>query len=159
MKINYLKHIQLLILSNFLFCFGIFSCQSNTKSNIETLEVNTTENEEIRIVEEKQEMEVNFSISNVENDTNGTESTIKVTINGKETEVTRATNCNVIEKERYESMKAPIDAKWACTCWWAGAGENFYAIKKNGKIEFYGKEIYEEMEEEYDKWELLKTVE
>ncbi|WP_375561919.1 hypothetical protein ACE193_05060 [Bernardetia sp. OM2101] len=164
MKINYLVLSKQLyftsLFSCFIFCsLSLFSCQSNVNSNKETSEADTTQNQEIRIAEEKQEMEVTFAISNVEDDINGTESTIKVTINGKDTELTRATNCNIAEKEEYESMKVPTDAVWACKCWWAGAGENFYAIKKDNKVEFYGKEIYEEMEEEYDKWELLKTLE
>ncbi|WP_338768710.1 hypothetical protein WAF17_08365 [Bernardetia sp. ABR2-2B] len=163
MKSNYLKSIQCFVLSSLLCCFGFFSCQSTTSSDTNsestTTEANASENQEIRIAEEKQEMEITFLISNVEDDINGNESTITATINGKDIELARASNCNVVEKENYESMKVPTDATWACACWWAGAGENFYAIKKEDKIEFYGKEVYEEMEEEYDKWELLKTLE
>ncbi|AFM03214.1 hypothetical protein Fleli_0754 [Bernardetia litoralis DSM 6794] len=150
MKIYHLKLTNLFCLA-LLFGFGLFSCQSNTNSGIE--------NQEIRIAEEEQEVEVSFMLSNVEDDINGMQSTIKATINGKETEVTKATNCTLAEKEEYESMKVPTDATWACKCWWAGAGENFYALKKDNKVEFYGKEIYEQMEEKYDKWELLKILE
>jgi hypothetical protein len=138
----------------FLFCFSLFSCQSNSNT-----EANATENQEVRIAEEKKDMEVTFMISNVEDDINGTQSTIKAMINGKETEIIKTTNCNIIEKEEYESKDIPEEATWACTCWWAGAGKDFYAKKEKNKVDFYGKEIYEEMEEEYDKWELFKTLE
>lgn len=157
MKINYFASTNLFF--TLFFCFGIFSCQSNTNSTTKIAEADTTQNQEIQTTDEKKEMEVSFSISNVEDDINGPESTLIVTINGKDTELTKATNCNVAEKEEYESMKAPTDAAWACKCWWAGAGKDFYAIKKEGKIELYVKEVYEEIEEEYDKWELLKTLE
>jgi hypothetical protein len=92
-------------------------------------------------------------ISNVEDDISGTQSTIKAMINGKETEITTTTNCNVVEKEEYESKDISDDTTWACT------GKDFYAKKEENKIAFYSKEVYEEMEEEYDKWELLKTLE
>jgi len=155
MKTNFLKFIKLPILLFLLFCFSFFSCGSDSK----TKNADTTEKQEISIVEEKKEIEVSFMLSNVEDDINGTESTITAVVNGEKVEVTKATNCNVVEKQDYESMKVPADARWACACWWAGAGENFYAIKKEDKVEFYGKEVYEEMEKEYDKWELIKTLE
>ncbi|WP_338812298.1 hypothetical protein V9L05_12915 [Bernardetia sp. Wsw4-3y2] len=159
MKTTHSTSIQIVIFSILLFCVGLFSCQSNTNSNTNMTEANATENQEIRIADEKKKTEITFMISNVEDDINGNESTITAVINGKNIEVTRATNCNAVEKEEYESMKVPTEATWACKCWWAGAGENFYAIKKDNKVDFYGKEVYEEMEEEYDKWELIKTLE
>jgi hypothetical protein len=153
MKTNYLKSVRLPILLGFLFFLSFFSCQSNTEM------ANATENQDVRVAEEKKEMEVTFMISNVEDDINGTQSTIKAMVNGKEIEIIKTTNCNVIEKEEYESKEIPEEARWACTCWWAGAGKDFYAKKEKNKVEFYVKEVYEEMEEEYDKWQLLKTLE
>jgi hypothetical protein len=151
MKTNYLKSVKLVIILFFLFCFGLFSCQSNSNTETET--------QEIRIAEEKQYMEVTFMVSNVEDDINGTQSTITATINDKKIEVTKATNCNLVEKEEYESKDIPDEATWACTCWWAGAGKDFYAKKGDTTVTFYQKEVYEDMKTEDEKWELLKTLE
>ena len=151
MKTDYFRFIPLLCIELLsYFCF--FSCQSDSTTN--TVEANVTENQK-----EKEEINIFFFLSNVEDEISGNESTIKATINGKDIEIKKARNCEVTEKEQYESMEVPSEAIWACNCWWAGAGNNFYATKNEGKVNFYGKEVYEEMKEEEDKWELLKTVE
>jgi len=155
MKINYSNSIQLLIFSCLLVCFGLCSCQNSTNKEQTT----TTENQEMRIADEKQQLEVSFMLSNVEDDINGTQSTITATLNGKNVEITKATNCIILEKEEYDSKDIPLDATWACGCWWAGAGENFYAQKMDTKVEIYKKEVYEEMKTEDEKWVLFKTLE
>ncbi len=158
MKINYSNSVQAIILSFLVVCCGLFSCQSTTKSDTETTQEN--EKQEIRITDEKQEMTVSFMLSNVEDDINGAESTIKASINEKIVEITKARNCNVLlEKEEYESKNVPLDATWACTCWWAGAGNDFYAKKTASKVEIYKKDVYEEMKTEDEKWVLFKTLE
>ncbi len=156
MKTNKSKSIQLIIFSFLL--FGFFSCQSTANSDAETKEVEATENQDIEITEEKKDIEVSFLISNIEDDINGNRSTISATINGENTELAKAANCNRVEEESYELMNIPTNAIWACACWWAGAGENFYAKKEGNKVEFYRNEIYEEMEEEGE-WKLTKTLE
>lgn len=150
MKINYFNSSLLLVLPFLLLCSSLFSCQSNT---------NTTENQEMRIADEKQELVVSFQLSNVEDDINGTQSTITAILNGKKIEVAKVLNCTMIEKEEYDSKDIPLDATWGCSCWWAGAGENFYAQKMDTKVEIYKKELYEEMKTEDEKWVLFKTLE
>ena len=142
---NYYSNIsQLFILCFLLIC--LFSCK-NDKNKIE---INSSN---------KQELQVSFLLSNVEDDINGTQSTLVATLNEKNVEITKQINCNVIEKEEYDSKDIPLDATWACTCWWAGAGNNFYAQKMDTKVEIYKKELYEEMKTEDEKWELFKTLE
>lgn len=157
MKINYSNSVQAIIFSFLIVCFGFFSCQSTTKSDTETTQEN--ENQEIRIAEEKPEMKVSFMLSNIEDDINGAESTIKASINEKIVEVTKARNCEVVETTDYESRNIPLDATWACACWWAGAGNDFYAKKTDKKLEIYKKDLYEEMKSEDEKWVLFKTLE
>jgi hypothetical protein len=158
MKIHYLKSVQVVALSFLVVVLGLFSCQSNSNSDTKTEQGN--KNQEVKIAEENQEMTVSFAISNVEDDINGAKSTIIATINGKNVEVTQTTNCNaLVEKEEYESKNVPDDAMWACSCWWAGAGSDFYAKKTNEKVEVYKKEVYEEIKTEDEKWELFKTLE
>lgn len=148
MKIYYLKSVQIVILLFFVASFGLFSCQSTTKSDTKTVQEN-----------ENQEMTVSFMLSNIEDDINGAESTIKVSINEKIVEITKARNCNVLlEKEEYESKNVPLDATWACACWWAGAGNDFYAKKTDNKLEIYKKDVYEEIKTEDEKWVLFKTL-
>lgn len=150
MKINYSNSVQTIIFS-FLFAgFSLFSCQSTTTS---------TENPDIRIADEEKGLVVSFMLSNVEDDINGTESTIKASINEKIVEITKARNCEVVEITDYDSKDIPLDATWACACWWAGAGNDFYAKKTTDKLEIYKKDVYEEMKSEDEKWELFKTLE
>ena len=154
MKNSFKISIKSVLLASLL-SFVFFSCQPEANKNESTQEIQATEVETESKVEKS--IEVSFSISTIEDDVNGNESIIMATINGNSKEITRATNCNEAETESYESMNIPNDAIWACTCWWAGAGENFYAKKNGDKVEFYGKEVYEEMEEE-NNWELIKTI-
>lgn len=149
MKTSYLKSVILFL------CVGLFSCQSTTNSGLS--EANAIESQEVEVKEEKQ-IEVSFKINTVEDDINGNKSTIISTTNGVEKEVAQAANCTETEVTEYESMKVPSDAIWACACWWAGAGDNFYAEKIDGKVNVYRKEIYEEMTEEEEKWNLIKTL-
>lgn len=157
METNYLKSIQAFII--LIFCFGLFSCQSNSTSTTQNTEVDTTEIKENNMTEEKQATEISFMISNVEDEINGNQSTIKATINGQTKDVAKATNCNEVEKEEYDSRNIPSDALWACSCWWAGAGNDFYAKKVENKVEVYKKDLYEEISPEDEKWELIQTLE
>jgi hypothetical protein len=157
MKINYSNSVQVVTFSFLIVCFVLFSCQPN--STTQTSETDLTENQEIRIAEEKQEMEVSFSLSTVEDDINGPKSSISAMINGKKTQFAEAINCEVVEKDVYDSKNVPLDANWACACWWAGDGVSFYAKKMDTKVEIYKQEVYEEMKTEDEKWELIKTLE
>lgn len=53
--------------------------------------------------------------------------------NGVETKVKSINSCSEIPKSDYASREIPADALSACGGWWAGAGDYYFVIMKDGK--------------------------
>lgn len=52
---------------------------------------------------------------------------------GKETKIKSINACAEIAKADYASHEIPADALSACGGWWAGAGDYYYVVMKDGK--------------------------
>jgi hypothetical protein len=63
--------------------------------------------------------------------------------------------CNPIGKEEFERYEIPADAIDACGGWWAGAGDYFYVVKKDGEYHIYRGWQDEQQTDEGYHWQLF----
>ena len=54
-------------------------------------------------------------------------------VDGAETKIKSVNGCSDITKESYEQYQIPKEAIAACGGWYAGGGEYYYVILRNGK--------------------------
>lgn len=47
------------------------------------------------------------------------------------------TACNPISPTEYKSFQIPTDATSACGGWWAGGGDYFYTVIRDGKVKVF----------------------
>lgn len=66
--------------------------------------------------------------------------------------------CEPIVPASYGDFQIPAEAVSACGGWWAGAGDYFYALVKDGKIVVYKGWQAEEQEDEGFHYEVLREV-
>jgi hypothetical protein len=76
--------------------------------------------------------------------------------NGVATPIDSVLGCETIEKADYASKQIPADAVAACGGWYAGAGDYFYLVLKNGKPVVYKGWQDEQQEDEGFHWEAMK---
>jgi hypothetical protein len=62
---------------------------------------------------------------------------VYLSADGKETKIKSINGCAEIVKADYASHEIPADALAACGGWWAGAGDYYYVIMKDGKPVVY----------------------
>ena len=77
-------------------------------------------------------------------------------VNNVRTVIDSAQGCGIIDKADYKDKQIPAEAVAACGGWFAGAGDYFYAIEKNGKIVVFKGWQAEEQEDEGFHWEEVK---
>ena len=77
-------------------------------------------------------------------------------VNNVRTVIDSAQGCGIIDKVDYKDKQIPAEAVAACGGWFAGAGDYFYAIEKNGKIVVFKGWQAEEQEDEGFHWEEVK---
>ncbi|OWY20370.1 hypothetical protein C7N43_09710 [Sphingobacteriales bacterium UPWRP_1] len=70
---------------------------------------------------------------------------------------TLSLNLEKIEKEKYAAMGIPADAIDACGGWYAGGGDYFYVIKRNGNAVVYRGYLDEEQTDDGYHWSEIKT--
>lgn len=57
-----------------------------------------------------------------------------LSVDGKEKLVASTTGCQEITKQEYSTYEIPDQAVAACGGWWAGAGNYYYAVVKEGVV-------------------------
>ena len=55
-----------------------------------------------------------------------------------------AANFGVLERRDYKSHGVPAAALTACSGWWAGAGEDFYVVRRRGSLVVYSRTLDEQ---------------
>jgi len=75
---------------------------------------------------------------------------------GKETLIKSVNGCSEITKESYQQYGIPKDALAACGGWWAGAGDYFYVVLRNGKPVVFAGWQDEGQEDDGYHWEEVK---
>ncbi len=84
---------------------------------------------------------------------------VVLSVDGKDSTIAEILACDSIGKAQYAEMEIPAEATTACGGWWAGAGEYFYALIKDGKTKvFYGWQSEEQTEKGYHWKELDLTA-
>lgn len=58
---------------------------------------------------------------------------VLLSVDGVQTKIKTIYACAEISKESYEQYEIPKEAVMACGGWWAGAGDYYYVIMKDGK--------------------------
>lgn len=58
---------------------------------------------------------------------------VMLSVNGKEFKIKTINGCGDIPVADYKTYEIPAEAVSACGGWWAGAGDYYYVIMKNGK--------------------------
>ena len=58
---------------------------------------------------------------------------VMLSVNGKEIKIKTINGCGDIPKADYNTYEIPAEAVSACGGWWAGAGDYYYVVMKNGK--------------------------
>ena len=58
---------------------------------------------------------------------------VMLSVNGKEFKIKTINGCGDIPLSEYKTYEIPTAAVSACGGWWAGAGDYYYVIMKNGK--------------------------
>ena len=58
---------------------------------------------------------------------------VMLSVNGKEFKIKTINGCGDIPLSEYKTYEIPAAAVSACGGWWAGAGDYYYVIMKNGK--------------------------
>jgi hypothetical protein len=59
--------------------------------------------------------------------------------------VTEATaNFNALDRKDFKEHAVPAAAVAACSGWWAGAGEDLYVIRRNGRLTVYSRGLDEQ---------------
>lgn len=58
---------------------------------------------------------------------------VMLSVNGKEFKIKTINGCSDIPVAEYKTYEIPAEAVSACGGWWAGAGDYYYVIMKNGK--------------------------
>jgi len=56
-----------------------------------------------------------------------------LSVDGVLTKIKSVNGCGDITKESYEQYEIPKEARLACGGWWAGAGDYYYVIMRDGK--------------------------
>lgn len=69
---------------------------------------------------------------------------------------TLTVNLEKIEKERYAEMGIPAEAVDACGGWYAGGGDYFYVVKRNGNAVVYRGYMEEEQTDDGYHWTEIK---
>ena len=64
-------------------------------------------------------------------------SNILLSIDGVETKIKTINSCAEISKEEYKQMDIPDDAIMARGGWYAGAGDYYYIVNRNGKVSVF----------------------
>lgn len=76
-------------------------------------------------------------------------------VDGKETKIKSVNSCSDIPKDNYLQYEIPKEAVKACGGWWAGAGDYFYVVLRNGKPVVYAGWLDEGQEDKGYHWEEL----
>ncbi len=89
-------------------------------------------------------------------DTDTPHSAVSLLVDGKKTPIDTINGCSSIDKAEYTQKQIPADAVAACGGWWAGAGDYFYVVLREGKpVVFRGWQA-EEQEDDGFHWEKIK---
>ncbi len=76
------------------------------------------------------------------------QTTIVFTLDKRVEKIIEKRNCIGIKEKDFEKYEIPTTANVACTCWWAGAGVNYYALASGEEIQIYEQQLEEEMEDD-----------
>ncbi len=72
---------------------------------------------------------------------------VYLSVDGVQTMISTIITCEQIDREKYEEMQIPKEAIAACGGWYAGGGDYYYVIMRDGKpVVFEG--AMEEMQED-----------
>lgn len=64
-------------------------------------------------------------------------SNILLSVDGVETKIKTINSCAEISKDMYKQMDIPDDAIMARGGWYAGAGDYYYVVTRNGKVSVF----------------------
>ncbi len=115
----------------------------------------TSKKETIELVKPKLEKhDIKFVITDI-----NPKSKIELDIDGKITLIAKVDGiCVLINKIEYADYKIPKTAISAYRSWWGGAGNYFYAIRKDNKVLVYSGWDAEEIEKVGYHWEIAKVI-
>lgn len=65
--------------------------------------------------------------------------------------------CNPIAKDGFSKKSIPADTKAACSCWWAGAGADYYATTTRNTVQIYKRVVFEE-DTELEDWKMVNEL-
>lgn len=82
---------------------------------------------------------------------------VLLTINGTPYVIDTIQACDPVPASGYSQYEIPSDATAACGGWWAGAGDYFYAMTKEGSVDVYQGWQDEGQTDEGYHWKLLKS--
>ncbi|SRR5260221_3262584 len=91
------------------------------------------------------DVDVKWEFQHIAEDAMGNPSTIiSLVVNGKSYYIaTEVGNYSELGSENFKDNKIPKNALLACTGWWAGAGAQYWVIKKGNNLNVYIREISE----------------
>lgn len=90
-------------------------------------------------------LDVKWDFQPVAEDANGNPSTIiSLVVNGKKYEISKELgNYSEVSSDNFRDYKIPKNALVACYGWWAGAGSQYWVLKKGNEINVIIREISE----------------
>jgi hypothetical protein len=91
------------------------------------------------------DVDVKWDFQSAGEDQYGNPSTIiSLDVNGKKYEIAKELgNYNEITSDNFKDYKIPENALAACGGWWAGAGVDYWVIKKGNNLNVFMREISE----------------
>ena len=91
------------------------------------------------------DLDIKWDFKPVAEDANGNPSTIiSLVVNGKKYEIaTELGNYSEISSDNFKDYKIPKNALVACAGWWAGAGVDYWVIKKGNDLNVIMREVSE----------------
>ena len=88
---------------------------------------------------------------------NDSSTTIKIKGRGVKHTLEQQGVCNSIAKDEFSERNFPADTKVAWSCWWAGAGADYYATNTGNTVKIYKRVVFEE-DTELEAWKMINEL-